>query len=81
MDTSWAFPQDIESKPNLQPSVQVGDEESEQQNAIVTDEPLGDSCSLSCTGDDNKKVSREDIELVRKMPGFSVIFVGTMLVL
>jgi hypothetical protein len=48
--------------------VQVGDEDSEQPNTIVTDEPLGDSCSLSCADDDNKKVSREDIELVRRCP-------------
>uniref|UniRef100_A0ACD5TKB6 Uncharacterized protein n=2 Tax=Avena sativa TaxID=4498 RepID=A0ACD5TKB6_AVESA len=59
--------QDIESKPNLQPSVQVGDEGSEQPNTIVTDEPLGDSCSLSCADNDNKKVSREDIELVQNL--------------
>ena len=80
MDTLWAFPQDIDSKANLQPSVQAGDEDSEQPNTM-TDEALGDSCSLSCADDDNKKVSREDIELVRKMPRFSVIFVGIMLVL
>jgi hypothetical protein len=55
--------------------VQVGDEDSEQPNTIVTDEPLGDSCSLSCADDDNKKVSREDIELVRCLR-FSAIFVG-----
>jgi len=59
--------QDIDSKANLQLSVQAGDEDCEQPNTIVTDEALGNSCSLSCADDDNKKVSREDIELVQNL--------------
>lgn len=58
--------QDTDSKANLQPSVQVGDEgKAEQPN--TTDKPLGDSCSFSGADDDSKKVSREDIELVQNL--------------
>lgn len=41
------------------------EEEAEKPNTIVTDAPLGDSCSLSAASNVNRKVSREDIELVR----------------
>ncbi|KAL6864884.1 hypothetical protein ACP4OV_016035 [Aristida adscensionis] len=60
--------QDIESKEKLQSSVQGGDEErAEQLSTRVTDEPVGDSGSLSAASNDNKKVSREDIELVQNL--------------
>lgn len=58
--------QDIESKENLQSPLQGGDEEQAGElNTKVTDAPGGDSGSLSASSNDNKKVSREDIELVR----------------
>lgn len=57
------FLQDVESKAKVHPLVQGDDEiKGEQPN---TDAPLGDSYSLSAASNDNKRVSREDIELVR----------------
>ncbi|KAJ1262141.1 hypothetical protein BS78_09G085000 [Paspalum vaginatum] len=60
--------QDIESKEKLQSLVQGGDEEqAEQLNTRVTDAAGGNSGSLSACSNDNKKVSREDIELVQNL--------------
>ncbi|CAN6331016.1 unnamed protein product [Urochloa humidicola] len=42
-------------------------ESKEKLNTRVTDSPGGDSASLSASSDDNKKVSREDIELVQNL--------------
>ncbi|TVU16972.1 hypothetical protein EJB05_32977, partial [Eragrostis curvula] len=59
---------DIESKEKLQSSVQGDDaEQDEQINTRITDATLGDSGSLSASSNDNKKVSREDIELVQNL--------------
>jgi hypothetical protein len=66
--TLWEYhlPQDVESKEKFQPSTQGdGDEQTEQINTTVSDATEDDSGSLPATGNDNKKVSREDIELVR----------------
>jgi hypothetical protein len=40
-------------------------EQAEQINTRVIDATGGDSGSISASSNDNKKVSREDIELVR----------------
>lgn len=42
--------------------------QSQQPNPMATDAPAGDSGSLSVASNDNKKVSREDIELVSFLP-------------
>ncbi|CAN6326307.1 unnamed protein product [Urochloa humidicola] len=42
-------------------------ESKEKLNTRVTDSPGGDPASLSASSDDNKKVSREDIELVQNL--------------
>lgn len=39
--------------------------QSNQPNTMATDAPAGDSGSLVVANNDNRKVSREDIELVR----------------
>ncbi|KAG8067499.1 hypothetical protein GUJ93_ZPchr0005g15586 [Zizania palustris] len=59
---------DVECKAKLHPLVQGGDQDKgEQRNTAVTDAPLGDSDSLSAASNDDKKVSREDIELVQNL--------------
>jgi len=64
--TFWVLVQDIESKEKVQSLVQGGNEEqAEHLNTRVTGAHGGDSGSLSASSNDNKKVSREDIELVR----------------
>ncbi|PUZ58709.1 hypothetical protein GQ55_5G529400 [Panicum hallii var. hallii] len=60
--------QDIQSTTELQSSAQGTNEvQSQQPNAMATDAPAGDSGSLSVASNDNKKVSREDIELVQNL--------------
>ncbi|XP_039836174.1 uncharacterized protein LOC120697107 isoform X1 [Panicum virgatum] len=60
--------QDIESKEKVQSLVQGGNEEqAEHLNTRVTGAHGGDSGSLSASSNDNKKVSREDIELVQNL--------------
>lgn len=50
----------------MQSSAQGTNEvQSNQPNPMATDGPGGDSGSLSIASNDNRKVSREDIELVR----------------
>ena len=62
------FLQDIQSTTELQSSAQGTNEvQSQQPNAMATDAPAGDSGSLSVASNDNKKVSREDIELVSSL--------------
>ena len=64
--TFWVLVQDIESKEKVQSLVHGGNEEqAEQLNTRVTGAHQGDSGLLSASSNDNKKVSREDIELVR----------------
>ena len=63
--TQGLFLQDIQSTTELQSSAQgINEVQSQQPNAMATDAPAGDSGSLSVASNDNKKVSREDIELV-----------------
>jgi hypothetical protein len=60
------FLQDIQSTVDLKSSGQGTNEvQSQQPNPMFSDAPAGDSGSLSAANNDNKKVSREDIELVR----------------
>jgi hypothetical protein len=60
------FLQDIQSTTDLKSSAQGTNEvQSQQPNPMSPDAPPGDSGSLSAVNNDNKKVSREDIELVR----------------
>ena len=49
--------------------------QSNQLNTMSTDAPAGDSGSLSAASNDNRKVSREDIELVRCLAVLDAIFV------
>ncbi|XP_062189730.1 uncharacterized protein LOC133892793 [Phragmites australis] len=58
--------QDIQSTTELQSSAQ-GTNEVQSQQPMATDAPAGDSGSLSVASNDNKKVSREDIELVQNL--------------
>ncbi|WVZ72832.1 hypothetical protein U9M48_021253 [Paspalum notatum var. saurae] len=59
---------DIQSTTELQSSAQGTNEvQSQQPNPMATDAPAGDSGSLSVASNDNKKVSREDIELVQNL--------------
>ncbi|KQK03331.1 uncharacterized protein LOC100838575 isoform X1 [Brachypodium distachyon] len=60
--------QDIQSTTELQMSPQGTNEvQSNQANTVGTDAPVGDSGSLSVASNDNRKVSREDIELVQNL--------------
>uniref|UniRef100_A0A0D9UYD3 Ectonucleotide pyrophosphatase/phosphodiesterase family member 3 n=1 Tax=Leersia perrieri TaxID=77586 RepID=A0A0D9UYD3_9ORYZ len=60
--------QDIQSPTELQSSAQGTNEvQSNQLNPMDTDAPAGDSGSLSVASTDNRKVSREDIELVQNL--------------
>uniref|UniRef100_A0A0D3EL57 Angiotensin-converting enzyme 2 n=1 Tax=Oryza barthii TaxID=65489 RepID=A0A0D3EL57_9ORYZ len=60
--------QDIQSPTELQSSAQGTNEvQSNQPNPMATDGPGGDSGSLSIASNDNRKVSREDIELVQNL--------------
>ncbi|XP_006654155.1 uncharacterized protein LOC102701914 [Oryza brachyantha] len=60
--------QDVESRAKPHPLVQGDDEvKAEQPNTVATDVHLGDSDSLSAASNDNKRVSREDIELVQNL--------------
>jgi len=66
--TQGLFLQDIQSTTELQSSAQgINEVQSQQPNAMATDAPAGDSGSLSVASNDNKKVSREDIELVSSL--------------
>jgi hypothetical protein len=67
--------QDIQSTTELQMSPQGTNEaQSNQLNTMSTDAPAGDSGSLSVASNDNKKVSREDIELVRYLAVLEAMF-------
>lgn len=57
---------DLQSTEELQSSTQASHEpKSEQPNNHTTDAPVADSGSASASSNDSKKVSRQDIELVR----------------
>ncbi|CAK7348729.1 unnamed protein product [Dovyalis caffra] len=56
-----------------QSSTQVSqDSQSEQQNNPKTEAPVADSGSISASSSDSRKVSRQDIELVRERDLFQV---------
>ncbi|KAG1335174.1 hypothetical protein COCNU_03G012930 [Cocos nucifera] len=60
--------QDPQSTAELQPSSQASHElQGNQQNPPATDAPGVDSGSASIASNDNRKVSREDIELVQNL--------------
>lgn len=52
----------VEKKPSTQASHET---QNDPQNHTV-DTPVADAGSVSASGNDNRKVSREDIELVRQ---------------
>jgi uncharacterized protein (TIGR01589 family) len=59
--------QDTQNNKDLQPSAQVSHEaQSDQQNNTV-EPPVADSGSVSISSNENRKVSREDIELVQNL--------------
>lgn len=55
-------PNDIEKKPSIKASHEA---QNDQQNHTA-DTPVADAGSVSASGNNNRKVSREDIELVRR---------------
>lgn len=57
--------QDLQNTPEVQSSTQVSQESQGDQQHNGTEVPVGDSGSISTSSHDNRKVSREDIELVR----------------
>ncbi|XP_017697288.2 uncharacterized protein LOC103702959 isoform X4 [Phoenix dactylifera] len=60
--------QDPQSTAELQPSSQASHEvQGNQQNSSATDAPGADSGSATIASSDNRKVSREDIELVQNL--------------
>ncbi|EMS48825.1 hypothetical protein TRIUR3_21540 [Triticum urartu] len=60
--------QDIQSTTELQMSPQGTNEvQSNQLNTMATDAPAGDPGSVAVANNDNRKVSREDIELVQNL--------------
>lgn len=65
---------DVQSTQEIQSSSQViHDSQGEVKNQ-TTEAPVTDSASVSTSGNDSKKVSRQDIELVRYQiqPNFAV---------
>ncbi|XP_058100367.1 uncharacterized protein LOC131245136 isoform X6 [Magnolia sinica] len=60
--------QDPQGTPEIQPSSQVSQEsQGDQRNNPPTEVPRADSGSVSISSNDGRKVSREDIELVRQV--------------
>ena len=60
---------DLQSTQEVQTSTQVSashDPQSDQLNNHTTDAPVTDSASVSGSSNGSKKVSRQDIELVRQ---------------
>lgn len=58
--------QDTRSTAEVRPPVQVmNDLQSNRQNQLADEAPGTDSSSIPAATSDNRKVSREDIELVR----------------
>ena len=59
---------DLQSTQEVQSSTQASHEsQSDQPNNNTTDAPVADSGSVSASSNDSKKVSRQDIELVRQL--------------
>ncbi|KAL7239063.1 hypothetical protein ACSBR2_005039 [Camellia fascicularis] len=59
--------QDPQNTPEIQSSTQVSHESQADQQNSATEAPVGDSGSISTPSHDNRKVSREDIELVQNL--------------
>ncbi|XP_057981429.1 uncharacterized protein LOC131166849 [Malania oleifera] len=59
--------QDSQSTPEVQSSTQVSHESLNDQQNNTTETPVADSGSISISSNDNRKVSREDIELVQNL--------------
>lgn len=58
---------ELQSSKEIELSTQTSHEsQSEQPNNHITDAPVTDSGSVSASSNDSKKVSRQDIELVRQ---------------
>lgn len=59
---------DSQSTQEIQSSTQVSHEsQDDQPNNHTTEAPVTDSASVSTSSNDGKKVSRQDIELVRQL--------------
>ncbi|GFZ05553.1 helicase with zinc finger protein [Actinidia rufa] len=59
--------QDLQNTPEIQSSPPVSHESQGDQQNKATEPPVADSGSISSSSHDNKKVSREDIELVQNL--------------
>lgn len=59
--------QDLQTTTEKQSSTQASHEAQSDQQNNRTDTPVADSASVSASGNDNRKVSREDIELVQNL--------------
>ncbi|KAK4380470.1 hypothetical protein RND71_002332 [Anisodus tanguticus] len=59
--------QDLQNTTEKQSSTQASHEAQSDQQNNTTDTPVADSGSVSASGNDNRKVSREDIELVQNL--------------
>ncbi|XP_055818670.1 uncharacterized protein LOC129887555 isoform X1 [Solanum dulcamara] len=59
--------QDLQNTTEKQSSTQASHEAQSDQKNNTTDTPVADSGSVSASGNDNRKVSREDIELVQNL--------------
>lgn len=63
-----SFLLELQSTQELQSSTQVSHEsQGEQKNNQSIEAPIQDSGSVSASSNDGRKVSRQDIELVRKL--------------
>ncbi|CAH9087341.1 unnamed protein product [Cuscuta epithymum] len=59
--------QDLQKSQEKQPSTQVSHDSQNDQPNNTTENPDADSMSVSASGNENRKVSREDIELVQNL--------------
>lgn len=59
--------QESQNTPDIQPSGQVSHESQSDQQNNATEAPVPDSGSVSISSNDNRKVSRKDIELVQNL--------------
>lgn len=63
----------------MKPSIQVSHEsQNDQQNNQTAEAPLADSGSISASSNDGRKVSRQDIELVRATFSSSNFFISLL---
>ncbi|CAM8914203.1 unnamed protein product [Rhodiola kirilowii] len=60
-------PQESQSTPEVPVSTQLSHESQTDHQNSTTDPPVADSGSVSTSNNDNKKVSRQDIELVQNL--------------